>query len=168
MKTAMRRSTDSVADLVRRHYTIRWIQGLEDADRLERATAAVKEANPGLTDEAETDGEVRLPVIRGIPYLETLIDRVEKLHPTIHAALDRINDDERLRLLSFIDPIRLGCETLGIAVVPAVADEIHRRLEGVVSFDQERYVEVRESGGPLRGINDIRWVTRRPEAGDER
>ena len=158
MKTVERERGETIDDLVRRYYTVRWVEGVEDEERVELATQAVLEANSGLGDEQR---EVRLPEVEGIPYLRKLLDDTRLLHPTVHEALDSIENSERLMLLSFIDPIRLGCEELGIAVTQEVAADVRQRLEGVLSFDQERYVEVRDGEGGLHGIESIRWVARR-------
>jgi hypothetical protein len=92
-----------------------------------------------------------------IPYLETTVTDAGRLHETVHARLEAVQADERLLKLSFIDPLRLGCEELGVVVTPAVALEVRRRLRGVLAFDQEEYAEVRDTNRPLHGIRSIRW-----------
>lgn len=153
MKTVRRHEGEELVDLVRRCYTVRWTDGFEHQERLERAVSAVREINP----EFEKQEEVRLPPLPEIPYLETTITVVRQLHETVHGRLEAVHADDRLLKLSFIDPLRLGCEELGVAVTPEVALEVRRRLRGVLSFDQEEYVEVRDTNRPLHGIRHIRW-----------
>jgi hypothetical protein len=157
MKRVRRRKGEKLLDLVRRCYTVRWIDGFEQQERLERAVSAVREANPAF----EKQGTVRLPPLPHIPYLETTVTEAGQLHEALHTRLKVVQADERLLNLSFIDPLRLGCEELGVAVTPAVALEVRRRLHGVLSFDQEEYVEVRDTKRPLHGISHIRWETGR-------
>jgi hypothetical protein len=157
MKTVKRERDESVDQLVRRYYTVQWVNGVEDDERIERAAQEVLESNPGFSDDLD---EVLLPEVEGIPFLEKLVDDTRLLHSAVHEALAAIEDNERFMLLSFIDPIRLGCEELGIAFTPKVAAEVRQRLEGVLSFDQERYVEVRDGEGGLHGIESIRWVAK--------
>lgn len=155
MRTVVREEGETLEALVCRCYTVRWIDGNEAEERVRQAMEAVLKANPCFDEDSRS---IQLPELERIPYLNTLIDNPRMLHPTIHEALAQIQDDPRLYTLSFIDPIRLGCEELGIAVTPEVAAELHRRLEGHISFDQERYEEIRDHGGSLHGSTNIRWV----------
>lgn len=153
MRTVRRFEGEELVDLIRRCYVVSWTDGFEREERLERALSAVREANPPF----EEQEVVRLPPLPQIPYLETTISEAGQLHQAVHARLEAVHADERLLKLSFIDPLRLGCEELGVAVTPAVALEVRRRLRSVLSFDQEEYVEVRDTDRPLHGIRHIRW-----------
>ena len=153
MKTVRRYEGEELVDLVRRCYTVRWTDGLEHQERIERAVSAVRETNPEFAKQEE----VRLPPLPGIPYLETTITDARQLRKEVLARMEAVHTDERLLKLSFIDPLRLGCEELGVAVMPEVALEVRRWLHGVVSFDQEEYVAIRDTDRPLHGICHIRW-----------
>jgi hypothetical protein len=154
MQTVRRAEDESIEDLVRRWYALRGPAGIEDQGRLDRAMEAVREANPEF-DERE---EVSVPELDGVPPHEETIEDVDDVHRVIHEVLERIEDDPRLVALSFIDPLRLGSEELGIVATPEVAAEIRQRLEGRLSFDQERYEEIRDENDELRGPEEIRWV----------
>lgn len=154
MESVTRFETESIEVFVRRLYTVQNQYGYEDPQRLERCVQKVREANP----EFESLREVKLPQIDGVPLLKFRIEDRTQLHRVVHEVLTKVQEDPVLLALSFIDPIRLGVEELGIAATPEVVAEVRARLEGHVSFDQERYEEIRKTRGGLNGITTIRWV----------
>jgi len=80
---------------------------------------------------------------------------LEDIHEFVHHYLPLIQDNSLLLKLSFIDPLRVGSDEIGIACSPAVAARIQSILEGHVSFHTTDYDEIRESDRPLRGIKHI-------------
>lgn len=156
MKVIERRSGESVREMARRAYVVSWIDGHEQSERLERAMSAISEANPDFNDDT---GEVQLPWIERIPYLRDAIEDPQELHRVIHQRLEEVHRDRLLCMLSFIDPIRLGCEELGVSVSPGVAATIRRILEGKVSFNQEHYERVRDGREMLDAVVSIMWAS---------
>jgi hypothetical protein len=151
LKTVARDPSETVEEFVRKHYTIQWVDGNERPERLERAKQAVKNANPRF----DSILEVALPEIKDIPQLNMLI---ENANDVANALLSGLGKDPRLIGLSLIDPIRVGCEELGIALTPQVAADVRQRLSGNVSFDQARYEQLAEEGGKVPGLDEARWV----------
>jgi hypothetical protein len=153
MRTIKRVRGETLDTLAGRAYCVRGTDGHDDVERIREVVRAIRASNP----ESDDAIEVRLPPLAGIPFLAGVIDSVEMLLPEIHRVLGRVRADRRLLALSFVDPIRVGCEELGIAVTPSVAEEIRRRLAGHVSFNRERYTAIKR-GQPLRGVMTIDWV----------
>ena len=113
----------------------------------------MRAANPHWDDQRE----VRLPEVARVPYLVAFVDGRDALQALVRELLPRVEADPLLLALSFVDPLRLGCEELGVAWTPEAAELIRESLTGVVSFDPERYERVRARGGGLVGVTSIRW-----------
>jgi hypothetical protein len=144
MKSTRRAPSEAVEDFVRRCYCVCGADGREDLGRVQRAAAAVAQAEASKVTE--------FPHVPGVPHLRYRVDKVGQIPEAIRCFLSEVEADPRLHALSFIDPLRLANE-LGIAVSPAVARTVRRGLAGVLSFDLESL----DANGRLRGIEKINW-----------
>ena len=149
MGTVSRKPGETLEVFVRRVFCVCGRDGREDSERFRRAAEAVVRASP----EFERSGEVTLPDVPGVPPLRYRIDDVSQIPEAVRRFLPEVESDPRLHALSFVDPLRLATEELGIAISPVVARMVRRRLAGVVSFDPRSL----DADGRLRGVGQIRW-----------
>ncbi len=155
MRTVRRRPNETPQSLVRRCYTIIGPDGSEDPERLERALRAVRGA--GLRPEGDP-GEVSLPPVEEVPFLRRQATDMRDAELAVREGLRLVLNDERLMRLSFIDPLRVGSEELGIVGTRAIAAALRRRWAGLFSFDQERYAAVRDEPWEEGKRSPLRWI----------
>lgn len=155
MKTIKRKPEESIESLAERIYVLRGADGKVITEKLDTAIQALQKANPNLDDHTK---DVKTPELDQIPYLKEFIKDPRQLHIVIHRHLSQIEKDERLHQLSFIDPLRLAVEELGITFTPEIAYLVREMLEGVLSFNPKEYAAIRDGKKRLGGSKNIRWV----------
>jgi hypothetical protein len=94
-----------------------------------------------------------LPIVAGVPRLKATLDRVEDIPIFVARYLHGVERDPILHALSFVNPLKLATDELGIAVSPLVARFVRRQFRGSVSFADGPKVP-----GQLTGVTNIRWV----------
>jgi hypothetical protein len=134
---AQRLPEETLHAFVRRHWCVWGPDGAEDTDRITRVLDTLARQDPDL----ETRREIDCP------------DEVSQIPEVVRRYLPEVEADPRLLALSFVDPLRLANDHLGIAVSPRVARAVRRGLRGMVSFDLSSL----DPGGRLRGIEAISW-----------
>jgi hypothetical protein len=149
MSTVNREPGETLVAFVRRVFCVCGSDGHEDPERLRRAVEAVARACP----EFERQQQAVLPSVPGVPHLRCRIDEVSQIPGIVRRFLPEVESDPRLHALSFVDPLRLATEELGIAVSALVARIVRRELSGAVSFNPDSLNEQ----GLLRGLGQIRW-----------
>lgn len=157
MHTEKRRPKETLEELVRRTYTVRGPDGNEDPQRLAKAMQAVREANPG----GESSREIKLPKIHHLPRLSIFVDNLREAERALTMGLGRVLRNERLMALSFIDPLRVATEELGICCTPTIAVLFRRRYAKLVSFDSKSYEALRDRPWGPDEHSEVRWVPKR-------
>jgi hypothetical protein len=134
---------------VRRVFCVCGPNGREDSERVRHAAEAIAQ---NYADFAQRE-EVDLPQVPGVPPLRYRLDQISQIPEAVSRFLPEVEADPRLHALSFVDPLRLATEELGIAVSPLVARAVRIALTGEVSFD----IGSLDEQGRLRGMGRIRW-----------
>lgn len=140
---------------VRRHWCVCGPDGIEDSDRVARVMAVLARESPDL----DPRSEVHAPDVPGVPRLRDRIDEIAQIPEFVRRYLPEVESDPRLHAMSFVDPLRLATDVLGIAVSPRVARAVRRGLRSMVSFDLTSL----DAQGRLHGIEAIRWRVRWPD-----
>lgn len=146
---AQRMPEETLHTFVRRHWCVWGPDGAEDTDRITRVLDTLARQYPDL----ETRREIDCPDVPGVPILRDRIDEISQIPEFVRRYLPEVEADPRLLALSFVDPLRLASDHLGIAVSPRVARAVRRGLRGMVSFELDSL----DPDGRLRGIEAISW-----------
>jgi hypothetical protein len=154
METVEHAPGEALDAFVRRVFCVSGPDGIENGERLRRAIEAVA----GITPDFELSRRIDLPDVPGVPRLRYRIDEVSQIPEAVRRFLPEVEANPRLHTLSFVDPLRLATEELGIAVSPVVARAVRRGLAGAVSFDLSSL----DAEGRLQGMGQIHWRPKSP------
>lgn len=105
----------------------------------------------GVSDVSGPDDQ--LPDVPSVPRLRARLDDPRDIPAFAREFLPLVERDPRLHRLSFVNPLRLATDELGIAISPAVARFVRRTMRGAVSFE-----DTTPTDNALRGITRIRWI----------
>lgn len=81
------------------------------------------------------------------------IDDISQIPDFVRRYLPKVEADPKLLALSFVDPLKLATDHLGIAVSSQVARAVRRGLRAMVTFD----LAALGPDGQLRGVSNVRW-----------
>jgi len=129
-------------EIVQKHYCVCGPDGYEDERKVKRVLDALTQARKG-----------EFPDIEGVPRLKGRIDEVDEIPRFVRKFLPVVEKDPQMHALSFVDPLRLATDVLGLAISPRVSRVVRRSLRGVVSFD----VETLKKHGTIAGVAKLRW-----------
>ena len=151
----MRRDPDeTVEEFAQRAYCVCGVDGRVDPDRVRRVAEAVARAYTNFADLEEIDP----PHVPGVPHLRYRVDDVSQIPEAVRRFLPEVEADPRLHALSFVDPLRLAVEELGVVISPVVARAVRRALGGWLSFNAAEVLEQ----GTVPAITRARWLPRSP------
>jgi hypothetical protein len=142
----------SAAQIARNEYCVVDENGQESAAKLAAVVATLEARGE------KAGAECELPDVPGVPRLCGRVTDVRDLAACVRAVLPVIERDPALHALSFVNPLRLAADELGIAVSPAVARYLRRALRGTVSF-----ARTADPDRVFRGITQVKWVQRRSD-----
>jgi len=94
-----------------------------------------------------------LPAVDGVPVRKAHLESVTQIPELIRRFYPIIAGDKALMHLSFVNPLQLATDVLGITVTPAMASFIRAKLRNLVSFAE---VEL-PFNGKIGGIYSIQW-----------
>ena len=140
---------DSFEKLAHEQYCIVGQDGEIRKDKVARVLSALRAA--GVPDLPVSDDQ--LPDVPGVPRLKARLDDPRDIAAAARKFLPLVESDPRLHRLSFVNPLRLATDELGIAISPVVARFVRRTMRGAVSFD-----DTTPTNASLRGITRIRWI----------
>jgi hypothetical protein len=146
----------SLKTIAKVHYCVVGPDGAVSEAKLALAVAALKGA--GAAPKSKRSSRT-LPTVQGVPRLVATLDKVPDIPGFVRKYLPEVAKNPRLHALSFVNPLKLATDELGIAISPAVARYIRRLLRGSVSFADAPQVP-----GSLTGITRIRWVASAPSS----
>ena len=110
-------------------YCIVGRNGKPDQRKIDAVLSAISSHNPRESAD--------LPDIRGIPRLTADVKSIADISGALERYLPVVEANPYLHALSFIDPLRLAVDHLGIRVSPEVASFVQRRMRGIVSFSED-------------------------------
>jgi hypothetical protein len=142
-------SATSFEVIARTEYCVVDQTGELSPGKVARAVAALRAASKS----GHGSKKQPLPIVTGVPRLKATLDKVEDIPIFVSRYLSEVEKDSILHALSFVNPLKLATDELGIAVSPLVARFIRRLFRRTVSF-----ADGPKSPGTLTGITSVRWV----------
>jgi len=163
LKTVLPSPGETNEELARRTYCLSDRNGNEDPKRMKRVLAAIQAANGNF----ESKRKVKLPEVEHVPYLRAIVKDKRSLNEAAKGVLSEAEGNQRRLALFSIDPLRLGSEELGISWAPEMATHIHSALKEFFSFNQRRYLQIRDHRNALTQKPNIQWHIRIEEGGED-
>jgi hypothetical protein len=137
----------TAARIAREEYCVIDEHGRESPAKLAAVLEALDARTSGLVRRSE------LPDVAGVPRLRGRIENLAQLAVCVEAVLPIVEDDRDLHALSFVNPLRLAVDHLGLAISPTMARYVRRALHGAISFGPAA-----EPDRVFKGLRRMRWV----------